>query len=111
MNAPAMPPPAAPMRARSRTVRFFIKVWAFGAGLEVGRIHFGLWVGYVAVVVEAKGRRWLFWGLGFVEERVRVVVVKWLRIFGKSVRDEGSWWGLGEGRPREDEILASMEGE
>lgn len=46
MNAPAIPPPAAPMKARSMTVRFFRRVWGFGPGLDRG------WVG---LEIEAKG--------------------------------------------------------
>lgn len=87
MNAPAMPPPAAPMRARSRTVRFFtMRVWAW----VLGRIRVGL-----EVEVEAKGRVWLWW--------VRLVV-KWFKRPVKSVV-VGDWE---DGRPREEDILASM---
>lgn len=51
-----MPPPAAPIRARSRTVRFLIRDWALGGFFEVGLGHFcGLnaveWWGSLLVVV------------------------------------------------------------
>lgn len=60
MKAPAMPPPPAPMRARSNTVRFFSKIWVLGRvlGRELEN-QFG--EGEVVVdVVEAKNGMW-FW--------------------------------------------------
>lgn len=55
MKAPAIPPPPAPMRARSRTERFFIRDWVRGEFLDVGLRHFG---GSREMVVEEK----LGWG-------------------------------------------------
>lgn len=86
MNAPAIPPADAPMNARSRTVRFFRRIW----GIRLGR---------VGSEIVAKGGEW--W--------VRVRVVKWLMRELKSVRVVESWLGFGDGKPSEDEILASIE--
>lgn len=41
MKAPAIPPPAAPIRARSATVRFLMRAWTLGLFLVVGFSHFG----------------------------------------------------------------------
>lgn len=54
-----MPPPAAPIRARSRTERFLIRDWALGRLFEVGLSHFcGFnavdWWRPVVVVVESE---------------------------------------------------------
>ena len=79
MKAPARPPAATPMRARSRTERVLRR------GIRLGRAH---------LEVEAMGR------VGVWEE-------KCVRREGKSVRFEiENGWGLGEGRLREDETLA-----
>lgn len=40
MNAPAIPPPPAPIKARSKTERCFISVWIFGLLRDAGFIHF-----------------------------------------------------------------------
>ena len=36
VKAPAMPPPAAPIRARSRTERVLRRAWVWGFGVGVG---------------------------------------------------------------------------
>lgn len=93
MKAPAMPPPAAPMSARSRSERLLRRAFC----------GFAFW-GFKEV--EAKERWELDLGLGFGEDMR--VVVRWVKREVKSVRDCG--WGLeeGEGRPREAEIRVSM---
>lgn len=40
MKAPAIPPPPAPIKARSKTERCFISVWIFGLLRDAGFIHF-----------------------------------------------------------------------
>lgn len=79
MNAPARPPAAAPIRARSKRGRV-LRDWDFGLGR-----------GHLTEVVEAKGG-------------------KWVRREGKSERvvEIEISWGFGEGRPREEETLASI---
>ena len=62
MKAPAMPPPLAPMRARSTKERLFIVIWGLGRVLEGAQFE----------EVEAKngiGVR-AFWGFG---------VAKWVK--------------------------------
>lgn len=51
VNAPAIPPAPAPIRARSKTERFFMRDWILGLFLDVGFSHFGN-LGVVTVSVE-----------------------------------------------------------
>lgn len=103
MNAPAIPPPAAPMRALSRTERFFRRDCGRGEFLDAGSSHFG---GLREMAVEEKLGRGGATGLRGEDE----------------MRDEVNWekrvlnsewdWSLvvyGERRLRvADEVLASM---
>jgi len=79
VKAPARPPAVAPIRARSKRGRA-LRGWGFGLGR-----------GHLAEVVQAKGG-------------------KWVRREGKSERvvEIEISWGFGEGRPREEETLASI---
>ena len=101
MKAPAMPPAPAPMRARSKTVRDFMRVWALGLFLEVGLSQFG---DLGVVEVEAKGSESRSLGDWVL------MAAKWVKRLGKWT-EFGFWWwrfGSGDGRPREAEILVSM---
>lgn len=60
MKPPAKPPPPAPIRARSKTVRFFIMVCALGLFLVVGLSQVWnlgeIWVSVEDMEVEANGK-------------------------------------------------------
>lgn len=110
MNAPAIPPPPAPMRARSKTERDFMIDFVWGAAdlTNTGEADCDIEVekkkGVFLVVVGLPCRIMVSWefetGLG-VEMRA---VVRWVKRVLKS--EEIGWWQqrLGGGRPREASI-------
>uniref|UniRef100_A0A2P2PR71 Mitochondrial substrate carrier n=1 Tax=Rhizophora mucronata TaxID=61149 RepID=A0A2P2PR71_RHIMU len=87
-----MPPPAAPIRARSETERFFMRDWTLGLFLDVGLSHCG-----------ALGAIWAFREIELEAKRGKSMVMACLWSWSSTSRLRGFW-----AYKREEKLLTRL---